>query len=248
MKKVHATSAEIAQDSRFPMPINREMTDKECLHCGSKIERGAGGLWYSAATGSTCYENRAGGGHNPIPDATPSVDARPIIVNGDYVYGTGSPIAEPAKPSWERPHKFEPKNWQGREMPACEICGRLSDAVIHTAPQTVIDDAPMVEQKRTCSNCQNGRHAYCAGNCFCDHKKCGACGLIGNHIRGCPKPTPTVIPDAKDEKETVLMDEPRKPFDFDKFIEDGISSMAPEQLKRFRQKTEDIIAMSETIQ
>jgi len=30
---------EIAQDSRFPMPINREMTDKECLHCGSKIER-----------------------------------------------------------------------------------------------------------------------------------------------------------------------------------------------------------------
>jgi len=51
------------------------------------------GLWYSAATGSTCYENRAGGGHNPIPDATPSVDARPIIVNGDYVYGTGLPYS-----------------------------------------------------------------------------------------------------------------------------------------------------------
>jgi hypothetical protein len=49
-------------------------------------------------------------------------------------------------------------------------------AVPVAAPQPVIDDAPMVVNKR-----------------------CGACGLIGSHIQGCPKPTPTVIPDAKEK-------------------------------------------------
>ena len=48
----------------------------------------------------------------------------------------GSPMHEAGmtaeKPWWEKPHTFQAKVFQGREQLACEICGRLENALVHT--------------------------------------------------------------------------------------------------------------------
>lgn len=38
---------------------------------------------------------------------------------------------------WDKPHKFEPKVFQGQEQLACKVCGRLEQADLHhTIPVT----------------------------------------------------------------------------------------------------------------
>jgi hypothetical protein len=110
------------EDAKLSSVEEGEAKEK-CLHCSETIERGVGGLWYSASTGSACYENRGGGGHNPVaePKPTPSTPAKMSTYKGIDILG--NPIFEPQPDSSSISTEQTFEGWVDRHVKARDQFG-----------------------------------------------------------------------------------------------------------------------------